>query len=121
MTVGGCVRDDLTGLEIKDIDMCVSLPELEETYDMTQNKYHFGIVWEHTMKVMEGLKSDSLELRMAALLHDIGKGIMDLKGLAPGPAVKECQEYLLKVAMSHKNITREEVIKQLMGYKPKKK
>lgn len=50
-----------------------------------------------------------------------GKDIMELKGLAPGPAVKECQEYLLKVAMSHKNITREEVIKQLMGYKPKKK
>ena len=23
MTVGGCVRDDLMGLEIKDIDMCV--------------------------------------------------------------------------------------------------
>ncbi len=27
MTVGGCVRDDLMGLEIKDIDMCVSLPD----------------------------------------------------------------------------------------------
>ena len=26
MTVGGCVRDDLMGLEIKDIDLCVSLP-----------------------------------------------------------------------------------------------
>lgn len=26
-TVGGCVRDDLMGLEIKDIDMRVSLPE----------------------------------------------------------------------------------------------
>ena len=49
------------------------LPELEETYDMTQNKYHFGTVWEHTMAVMEHLKSDKLGLRMAALLHDIGK------------------------------------------------
>lgn len=227
------------------------IPELEQTYDMTQNKYHFGTVWEHTMKVMEGLKSDSLELRMAALLHDIGKirtkeitadgnvhflkhenvgaemidgllrplkysnefikevsflvehhmitkqwgnkceamkekklrklqyickseeqfrmlmdlihadnmahaegkcmpdqvpmilalteemlaegsamfgyklpldgkEIMELKGLAPGPAVKECLEYLMKVAISHKNITREELIKQLMGYKPKR-
>lgn len=27
MTVGGCVRDELMGLEIKDIDMCVSLSE----------------------------------------------------------------------------------------------
>lgn len=49
------------------------IPELEETYDMTQNEYHFGTVWEHTMAVMEHLKSNRLELRMAALLHDIGK------------------------------------------------
>jgi len=49
------------------------IPELEQTYDMTQNEYHFGTVWEHTMAVLEHLKSDSLELRMAALLHDIGK------------------------------------------------
>jgi tRNA nucleotidyltransferase/poly(A) polymerase len=25
-TVGGCVRDELMGSEIKDIDLCVSLP-----------------------------------------------------------------------------------------------
>jgi len=49
------------------------IPELEETYDMTQNEYHFGTVWEHTLSVMEHLKNDRLELRMAALLHDIGK------------------------------------------------
>ena len=49
------------------------IPELVETYDMTQNEYHFGTVWEHTLAVMEHLKSDRLELRMAALLHDIGK------------------------------------------------
>ena len=49
------------------------IPEMEETYDMTQNEYHFGTVWEHTMAVIEHLKSNRLELRMAALLHDIGK------------------------------------------------
>jgi len=49
------------------------IPVLEETYDMMQRGYHFGTVWEHTMAVVEQLKSDKLELRMAALLHDIGK------------------------------------------------
>ena len=49
------------------------MPELDETYAMTQNEYHFGTVWEHTMAVMEHLKSNKLELRMAALLHDTGK------------------------------------------------
>lgn len=49
------------------------IPEMEETYEMTQNQYHFGTVWEHTMKVVELLDSSDLHLRMAALLHDIGK------------------------------------------------
>lgn len=48
------------------------IPELEQTYDMTQNEYHFSTVWEHTMAVLEHLKSDRLKLRMAALLLDIG-------------------------------------------------
>lgn len=49
------------------------IPEFEETYDMTQNRYHFGTVWEHTMKVLELIDSSDLVLRMAVLLHDIGK------------------------------------------------
>ena len=51
------------------------IPELEEAYRMEQNKYHIGTVWEHSMKVLANvsLVSESLVLRMAALLHDIGK------------------------------------------------
>ena len=49
------------------------IPELEETYSMTQNEYHFGTVWEHTMMVLEGTKDDNMILRISALLHDIGK------------------------------------------------
>lgn len=56
------------------------IPELVETYEMTQNDYHFGTVWQHTIKVLKEIDdsyidndSDLLVVRMAALLHDIGK------------------------------------------------
>lgn len=48
------------------------IPEFEETYGLTQNRFHFGDVYEHTIKVLEHTPP-KLELRMAALLHDIGK------------------------------------------------
>lgn len=56
------------------------IPELEETYAMTQNEYHFGTVWEHTMKVISEVadshimqEEDKPFLILSALLHDIGK------------------------------------------------
>lgn len=54
------------------------IPELEETYSMTQNEYHFGTVWEHTIAVLGSekpeMKSEELLIvQLAALLHDIGK------------------------------------------------
>ena len=59
--------------------MSYVIPELCETYDMTQNEYHSGTVWQHTMSVMKQLDvtglsdDDKLALQMSALLHDIGK------------------------------------------------
>lgn len=50
----------------------IIIPEMSLAYTMSQNKYHFGTVWEHTLRVVE-LVPPSLTLRLAALLHDIGK------------------------------------------------
>ncbi|MCQ2184117.1 MAG: HD domain-containing protein [Bacteroidales bacterium] len=49
------------------------LPCLEETVGMTQNFYHFGTVWEHTMAVLGNMSDNSPQMRLAALLHDAGK------------------------------------------------
>lgn len=59
---------------IKDINaMKYIIPELEETYDITQNEYHnYNTIWQHILKVVANTRND-LHLRMAALLHDIGK------------------------------------------------
>ncbi len=48
------------------------IPELEKTYSLDQNHRHCGSVWEHTLKVVDQVPAD-IQLRMAALLHDIGK------------------------------------------------
>ncbi|MEK7596352.1 MAG: HD domain-containing protein [Patescibacteria group bacterium] len=51
------------------------LPELEEGWGVTQNKDHVFKVWEHNLRSLEhAVKNNySLEVRMAALLHDVGK------------------------------------------------
>ena len=55
------------------------IPELCQAAETEQNKYHVGNVFEHTMSVLNLVAKrpyygvSSLELRMAALLHDIGK------------------------------------------------
>lgn len=48
------------------------LPEFMETINMTQNSYHFGTVWEHTLAVVNKV-GYGLEGKLAALFHDIGK------------------------------------------------
>lgn len=51
------------------------VPELIETYDMGQNTYHFGTVWEHTLAVVEHSTDfeSYLPVRLACVFHDLGK------------------------------------------------
>ena len=57
------------------------VPEFIETYDMGQNAFHFGTVWEHTLAVVEnnakacrkGELKPYLPVRLACAFHDLGK------------------------------------------------
>ncbi|MDP3015336.1 MAG: HD domain-containing protein [bacterium] len=50
-------------------------PELRDGIGVGQNKHHIYTVWEHNLKALDyaAKKNYSLEIRLAALLHDIGK------------------------------------------------
>ncbi|MCO6430483.1 MAG: HD domain-containing protein [Deltaproteobacteria bacterium] len=48
------------------------IPELTESYDFEQNRFHIEDVFEHTLTVLDNAPQ-TLRLRLAALLHDIGK------------------------------------------------
>jgi tRNA nucleotidyltransferase (CCA-adding enzyme) len=50
----------------------IVLAELVPTVGCEQNKWHRFDVWTHTMRVMDACRADPV-LRMAALLHDVGK------------------------------------------------
>lgn len=50
------------------------IPELESEKGFLQNNpWHIYDVWDHTRKVFQSSKSDDIEIRLALLLHDIGK------------------------------------------------
>ena len=51
------------------------VPELEEGHDVGQNKHHIYTVWEHNLYALKYAAQNhwSLEVRVAALLHDVGK------------------------------------------------
>lgn len=51
------------------------LPEMEEGVGVGQNKHHIYTVFEHNNRALEyaAKKNYSLEIRMASLLHDVGK------------------------------------------------
>ncbi len=49
-------------------------PELMGMVGVTQNEFHAFPVWEHTLLALDGLPPDApLPLRLATLLHDVGK------------------------------------------------
>jgi poly(A) polymerase/tRNA nucleotidyltransferase (CCA-adding enzyme) len=51
------------------------LPELEEGYDVGQNKHHVYSVWEHNLRALTYATKENydIDVRIAALLHDVGK------------------------------------------------
>lgn len=49
------------------------LPELEVGIGVTQNLHHIYTVWEHNLRALETCPSPKLSVRLACLLHDVGK------------------------------------------------
>jgi tRNA nucleotidyltransferase (CCA-adding enzyme) len=52
--------------------LAVSCPELMEGVGVEQNRYHTYDVWGHALACMDACEGDAV-LRIAALLHDVGK------------------------------------------------
>ncbi len=52
--------------------LAITCPELLEGWGMEQNKWHAFDVWKHGMECMNACVGDPI-LRIAALLHDVGK------------------------------------------------
>jgi len=49
------------------------LPEVLDMVDVEQGKYHHLDVWHHTRLVVDHLRDQPVRLKLAGLLHDIGK------------------------------------------------
>lgn len=49
------------------------IPELREGIGVTQNLHHTYTVWEHNLLALKTCPSKKLSVRLAALLHDVGK------------------------------------------------
>ncbi len=52
--------------------LAVTLPEILDSVGCAQNKYHAYDVWRHSMACLDACEGDPA-LRIAALLHDVGK------------------------------------------------
>ena len=49
------------------------LPELDACYNVGQNKYHIHDIYYHSLYSCDAASADNIIVRLAALLHDIGK------------------------------------------------
>lgn len=49
------------------------VPELEDGIGVEQNHHHTYTVWEHNLRALETCPSTKLSVRLATLLHDVGK------------------------------------------------
>ena len=71
LTCGKPIRDIF--MEYADVIFEI-LPDLKPCYKFNQNsRYHKHDVYEHIINVVDQCDTDSFEIKLAALLHDIGK------------------------------------------------
>ncbi len=49
------------------------MPELRTGIGITQNLHHIYTVWEHNLRALHTCPSEKLSVRLACLLHDVGK------------------------------------------------
>lgn len=71
LTNGNPIKDKF--LSYKDV-IRIIIPEMEPCFDFKQNnKWHKHDVYEHILSVVDGCDTDKFEVKLAALLHDIGK------------------------------------------------
>jgi len=55
--------------------LALTAPCLMATVGCAQNRHHAYDVWEHTIRVVDALPPTAPRLRLAALLHDVGKPV----------------------------------------------
>ena len=74
MSPGKGAYNGMVQLEELGLLECV-IPELREGIRVTQNKHHIYTVWEHNLLALDyaAHKNYPLEIRLGALLHDVGK------------------------------------------------
>ncbi len=67
--------DPSRGIELlrKSLLLRYIIPELEEGVGMAQNKHHIYNIYDHLILALKNCPSEKLEVRLAALFHDIAK------------------------------------------------